>query len=135
MGVFTARIAVIFGVSQIVTPIAWNRIQTSGSGTQCHAGGRQRPTTPIQDRFLVVQARRHPFVNATTLRNELRNAVGVNISTQRVHNSIQQSSIRSRRACIRIPLTPLHKQVRLNWTRDLVNWTNNDLDPVLFTDE
>ena len=55
---------------------------------QCNAGGRQRPTTPTQDRFLVVQARRHPFVNATTLRNELRNAVGVNISTQKVHNRL-----------------------------------------------
>ena len=74
--------AIIFGVSQSVTPRAWNRLQTSGSATQCHAGGRQWATTPIQDRFLVVQARRHPFVNATTLRNELRNAVGVNISTQ-----------------------------------------------------
>ena len=105
------------------------------STTQGHAGGRQRPTTPIQDRFLVVQARRHPFVNATTLRNELRNAVGVNISTQKVHNSLQRSGLRSRRECIRIPLTRLHKQVRLNWTRDHVNWTDNDWDPVLFTDE
>ena len=135
MWVFTARVAIIFGVSQSVTPRAWNRLQTSGSATQCHAGGRQRPTTPIQDRFLVVQARRHPFVNATTLRNELRNAVGVNISTQKVHNSLQRSGLRSRRECIRIPLTRLHKQVRLNWTRDHVNWTDNDWDPVLFTDE
>ena len=102
---------------------------------QCHAGGRQRPTTPIQDRCLVVQAIRHPFVNATTLRNELRNAVGVNISTQKVHNSLQRSGLRSRRECVRIPLTRLHKQVRLNWTRDHVNWTDNDWDPVLFTDE
>ena len=135
MWVFTSRVAIIFGVSQSVTPIAWNRLQTSGSATQCHAGGRQRATTPIQDRFIVVQARRHPFVNATTLRNELRNAVGVNISTQKVHNSLQRSGLRSRRECIRIPLTRLHKQVRLNWTRDHVNWTDNGWDPVLFTDE
>ena len=33
-----------------------------------------------------VQARRHPFVNAIILRNELRNDVGVNISTQTVHS-------------------------------------------------
>ena len=122
-------------IDQSVTPRAWNRLQTSGSATQCHAGGRQRPTTPIQDRFLVVQASRRPFVNATTLRNELRNAVGVNISTQKVHNSLQRSGLRSRRECIRIPLTRLHKQVRLNWTQDHVNWTDNDWEPVLFTDE
>ena len=120
MWVFTARVAIIFGVSQSVTPIAWNRLQTSGSATKCHGGCRQRATTPKQDRFLMVQARRHPFVNATTLLNELRNAVGVNISTQTVHNSLQQSDLRPRREFIRIPLTRLHKQAPLNWTRDHV---------------
>ena len=135
MGVFTARVAIVFGVSQSVPPRVWNRFQTSGSATQCHAGGRQRATMPRQDQFLVVQARRHPFVNATTLRNESRNSVGVNISTQTVHISLQQSGLRSRKECIRTPLTRLHKQVRLNWTRDHANWTDNDWDPVFFTDE
>ena len=59
---------------------AWNRYQTYGRATQRPAGGRQRATTPREDRFLVVKARRHPIVNATNLRNELRNSVDVNIS-------------------------------------------------------
>ena len=129
------RVANVFGVSQSVISRAWNRFQTSGTATQRHGGGRQRATTPRQDRFLVVQARRHPFVNATTLRNELRNAVGVNISTQTVRNRLRQSGLRSRRACIRIPLTRLHKQARLNWAQYHVNWTDNGWDAVLFTDE
>ena len=79
--------------------------------------------------------RRHPFVKATTLRNELRTAVGVNISTQTVHNSLRQSGLRSRRACIRIPLPRLHKQARLNSTQDHLNWTDNDWDPEFFNDE
>ena len=118
-----------------MTTRAWNRFQTSGSATQCHADGRQRAPMSRQDRFLVVQARRHPFVNATSLRNELRTAVGVNISTQTVHNSLRQSGFRSRRACIRIPLPRLHKQARLNWTQDHLNWTDNDWDPEFFNDE
>ena len=71
----------------------------------------------------------------STLRNELRNAVGVNISTQTVHNSLRQSCLRSRRECIRIPLTRHHEHVRLNCTQDHVNWTDNNWDHVLFTDE
>ena len=118
-----------------MTTRAWNRFQTSGSATQCHADGRQRATKSRQDRFLVVQARRHPFAKATTLRNELRTAVGVNISTQTVHNSLRQSGLRSRRACIRLPLPRLHKQARLNWTQDHLNWTDNDYDPEFFNDE
>ena len=136
MLVFTARVAIIFGVSQSVTTRAWNLFQTSGSATQCHAGGRQRATTPIHNQFLlVVQARRHPFKNATSLRNELRNAVGVNISTQTVHNIHGQSGLRSRREFIRIPLTRLHRQARVNWAQDQVNWTDNDWGHVLFTGE
>ena len=125
--------AIIFGVSQSVTTRAWNRFQTSGSATQRHDGGCQRATKPRQNRFIVVQTRRHPFVNATSLRNESRTAVGVNISTQTFHNSLRQGGLRSRRTCIRIPR--LHKQARLNWTQDHVNWTDKHCDPVLFTDE
>ena len=67
------------------------------------------------------------------LRNELRDAVGVNISTQTVR--LRQSGLQSRTPCIRIPLTRLHKQARLNWAQDHVNWTDDDCGPVLFTDE
>ena len=58
-------VANVFGVSQNVISRTRNRFQTSGSATQRHDGGRQRATTQRQGRFLVVQARRHPFVNAT----------------------------------------------------------------------
>ena len=90
----------------------------------------QRTTTPREDKFLVVQARRHPFVTATTLQHELRNAVGVNISTQTVRNRL-----RSRRPCIRIYMTRLHQQVCLDWAQYHVNWSDNDWDPVLLSDE
>ena len=129
------RVANVFGVSQSVITRAWNCFQTYGSATQRHAGGRQRATTPREDRFRVVQATRHPFVNATTLRKEFGNAVDVNISTQTVRNRLWQSCLRSRKACIRFPLTRLHKQARLDWAQDHVNFTDNDCDPVLFTDE
>ena len=129
------RVANVFGVSQTVIRRAWNRFQTYGPATQCHAGGRQRATAPRQDRFIVVQARRRPLVNATTLRNEFMSAVGVNISPQTVRNRLRQSGLWSRGACIRILLNRLDKQARLNWAHDHVNWTDNDWDPVLFTDE
>ena len=90
------RVANVFGESQSAISRTWNRFQTYGSATQRHSGRRQRATTPREDRFLIIQARRHPFVNATTLRNEFRNAVGVNISTQTVRNCLRQSGLRSR---------------------------------------
>ena len=61
--------------------------------------------------------------------------VRVNISTQTVRDRLRLSGIRSRRACIRTPLTRLHKQACPNRAQDHVNWTDTDWDPVLFTDE
>ena len=103
---------------------------------QClHAGGRERSTNEVQDRFLVVQARRHRFDNAATLRRDFQNATGVRISTQTIRNRLHDAGLRSRRPAIRVPLTRYHVQMRLAWARDHVTWTQNDWAPVLFTDE
>ena len=98
-------------------------------------GGRERSTNEVQDRFLVVQARRHRFDNATTLRRDFQNATGVRISTQTIRNRLHDASLRSRRPAIRVLLTRYHVQMRLAWSRDHVTWTQNDWAPVLFTDE
>ena len=92
-------------------------------------------TNEVQDRFLVVQARRHRFDNATTLLRDLQNATGVRISTQTIRNLLHDAGLRSRRPTIRVPLTRYHVQMRLAWARDHVTWTQNDWAPVLFTDE
>ena len=82
-----------------------------------HAGGRERSTNEVQDRFLVVQARRHRFDNATTLRRAFQNATGVHISTQTIRNRLHDAGLRSRRPAIRVPLTRYHVQMRLAWAR------------------
>ena len=89
----------------------------------------------VQDLFLVVQARRHRFDNARTLRRDFQSATGVRISTQTIRNRLHDAGLRSRRPAIQVPLTRYHVQMRLAWARDHVTWTQNDWAPVLFTDE
>ena len=98
-------------------------------------GGRERSTNEVQDRFLVVQARRHQFNNATTLHRDFQNATGVRISTQTIRNRLHDAGLSSRRPAIRVPLTRYHVQMHLAWARDHVTWTQNDWAPVRFTDE
>ena len=100
-----------------------------------HAGGRERSTTRAQDRFIALQARRHRFNNATTLRSELQNATGVPLSTQTIRNRLHEAGLRSRRPAIRIPKTRHHVQERIDWARDHVTWAHNDWTPIPFTDE
>ena len=106
------HVANVLGVSQSVVSRMWNRFITTGNVRHLHAGGgggggRERSTNEVQDRFLVVQARRHRFDNATTLLRDFQNATGVRISTQTIRNRLHDAGLRSRRPAIRVPLTDI----------------------------
>ena len=85
-GVSQRRVAGILNVSQSVVSRMWNRHLTHGNPSHRHGGGRDRTTTQLQDRFLLIQFRRQRFLNATRLNNEFRNGTVVRISIQTVKN-------------------------------------------------
>ena len=107
-GLSQRHVANVLGVSQSVVSRMWNRFITTGNVRQLHAGGRERSTNEVQDRFLVVQARSYRFDNATALSRDFQNATGVRISTQTIRNQLHDAGLRSRRPAIRVPLTRYH---------------------------
>ena len=119
-GLSQRHVANVLGVSESVVSRMWNRFITTGNVRHMHAGGRERSTKEVQDRFLEVQARRHRFDNATTLRRDFQNA------TETIRNRLHDAGLRSRRPAIRVPFTQYHVQMRLAWARDHVNWTQNE---------
>ena len=114
-GLSQRHVANVLGVSQSVVSRMWNRFITTGNVRHLHAGGRECSTNEVQDRFLVVQARRHRFDNRTTLRRDFQNATGVRISTQTIRNRLHDAGLRLRRLAIRVPLTRYHVQMCLAW--------------------
>ncbi|GFT88477.1 transposable element Tcb2 transposase [Trichonephila clavipes] len=62
----------------------WNRFLETGSAGRRPVQGRRRATTPNEDRYLVLTARRHRNMNATLLQQHLRSATGTTVSTQTV---------------------------------------------------
>ena len=108
-GLSQRHVANVLGVSQSVVSRMWNRFITTGNVRHLHAGGQERSTNEVQDRFLVVQARRHRFDNATTLRKDFQNATGVRISTQTIRNRLHDAGLGSRRPAIRVPLNPISR--------------------------
>ena len=107
------HVANVLSVSQSVVSRMWNRFITTGNVRHLLAGGLERSTNEVQDRFLVVQARWHRFDNAATLRRDFQNATGVRISTQTIRNRLHDAGLRSRRTSIRVPLTRYLVQMRL----------------------
>ncbi|GFW22822.1 uncharacterized protein TNCV_2380371 [Trichonephila clavipes] len=60
-----AEVAQAIGVSQSVISRIWNRFLETGSAGRRPGQGRRRATTPNEDRYLVLTARRHRNINAT----------------------------------------------------------------------
>ena len=110
----------VFDMHHTVITRAWSRFQRYGTPVRRHGGGRERATSAAQDKLLVIRARRNRFSKTSQLQIDLQNASGVNISTQTIRSMLHEGGRRSRRPCIRIPLTRNHRRVRYEWAMDHV---------------
>ena len=94
----------------------WNRFQQAGSTNNRQRSGWPRITTPGQDRYIRIFHLPNRIVAASTT------AAGIpglrRISSQIVHNRLQQHDIRPRRPYFGAILTPLHRRTRIRrWNR------------------
>lgn len=130
-----AEVAQAIGVSQSVISRIWNRFLETGSAARRPGQGRRRATTPNEDRYLVLTARRHRNMNATLIQQHLRSATGTTVSTQTVRNRLHGVGLYARRPMVCVRLTSRHRCNRREWATEHVNWRRNEWSNVLFSDE
>lgn len=124
-----------FQVSPSVIQRLWNRFLETGQYVRRAGQGRNRKTTPNQDRFLVLSSLRNRIATARDLLNDLRRTHGLEISDQTVRNRLREVNLKPRRP-VRAPrLTQHHKAARRRFARDHRDWQLRHWTPVLFTDE
>lgn len=124
-----------FNVSHSVISRLLARFQQTNSVKQRQKSGRPRKTTVRQDRQIVLLAKRNRMSSAVSLNRDVRTATGVRMSVQTVRNRLHASGLHARKPAVRPPLTADHRNRRLQFGRDHVNWRVRNLRPVLFTDE
>ncbi|GFV73858.1 transposable element Tcb2 transposase [Trichonephila clavipes] len=93
-----AEIEQAIGVSQSVISRIWNRFLETRSAGRRPGQGRRRATTPNENRYLVLTARKHRNMNATLLQQHLRSATGTTVSTQTVQNRLHGVGLYARRS-------------------------------------
>ncbi|GFW25774.1 HTH_Tnp_Tc3_2 domain-containing protein [Trichonephila clavipes] len=106
------------GIAKSIISRLWQRFQDDGNASRCYSTGHPRVTTPNEDRYLAVTAKRNRRSTASDLSRQLSSATDTKISMQTVYRRLEHIGLYSRRPVGRVPLTATHRRLRLTWSRE-----------------
>ncbi|GFV67618.1 transposable element Tc1 transposase [Trichonephila clavipes] len=109
----------------------WEQWTREGTHARKTGSGATRKTTRREDRRIVRQS----LVDPTVTRSPIRADVGLAIVPQTISRHLAEANVKSKRPFRALPLTPQHRQLRLQWcqAKSMLNVT--DWQKVLFSDE
>ncbi|GFV20571.1 transposable element Tcb1 transposase [Trichonephila clavipes] len=125
-------VAAEFGIAHSIVSRLWRQFQTTETG---FSSGCPRGTTPADDRYIVLQARRNRRQTAGEIARHTTQATGRPISRFTVARRLHGGGLFARRPVRCVPLTPAHRRRHSLWCREHRNWRDNEWGRVLFTDE
>ncbi|GFV47314.1 transposable element Tc1 transposase [Trichonephila clavipes] len=128
-------VAAEFGIAHSIVLRLWRQFHTTGTAIQGFSSGRPRGTTPADDRYIVLQARRNRRQTAGEIARHTTQATGRPISRFTVARRLNGGGLFARRPVRCVPLTPAHRRRCSLWCREHWNWRDNEWGRVLFTDE
>ncbi|GFU97695.1 transposable element Tcb1 transposase [Trichonephila clavipes] len=124
-----------FDIAHSVVSRLWKSFKSIGMCSRRHGGGRVRSTTPAEDRYIVLSAKRNRRTTAQQVANQFLAASGKQISRKTVARLLRGGGLYASRPVVCVPLTRQHRTARLQWCREHHNWTEQDWACVLFSDE
>ncbi|GFV35984.1 HTH_Tnp_Tc3_2 domain-containing protein [Trichonephila clavipes] len=122
------------GIAQSVISRLWQRFQDDGNVRRCYGIGRTRGTTPNEDRYLAVTAKRNSRSIDSDLSRQLSSATGTTVSRQTMYRRLGHIGLYARRSVRCVPLTATHCHLRLTWSREPALWTPHQWSCVMFSD-
>ncbi|GFV39879.1 transposable element Tcb2 transposase [Trichonephila clavipes] len=126
-------VAAEFGIAHSIVSRLWRQFQTTGTAIRGFSSGHPRGTTPADDRYIVLQARRNRRQTAGEIARHTTQATGRPISRFTVARRLHGGGLFARRPVWCVPLTPAYRRRRSLWCREHRNWRDNEWG--LFTDE
>ncbi|GFX87055.1 transposable element Tcb1 transposase [Trichonephila clavipes] len=96
-----------FNIAQSVVSRLWKSFKTTGMCSRRHGGGRVRSTTPAEDRYIVLSAKRNRRTTAQQVVNQFLAASGKQISQKTVDRRLRRGGLYARRPVVCVPLTRL----------------------------
>ncbi|GFX10674.1 transposable element Tcb2 transposase [Trichonephila clavipes] len=96
----------------------WKSFKTIVMCSRRHRGGRVRSTTPAEDRYIVLSAKRNRRTTAQHVENQFLAASGKQISRKTVARRLRGGGLYARRPVVCVPLTRQHRTARLQWCHE-----------------
>ncbi|GFT17365.1 transposable element Tcb1 transposase [Trichonephila clavipes] len=127
----TRSVAVSVNRSECAVRNCWEQWTREGTHAWKTGSGATRKTTRREDRRIVRQA----LVDPTVTRSSIRADVGVAIVPQTISRHLAEANLKSKRPFRALPLTPEHRQLRLQWCQARSMWNVTDWQKVVFSDE
>ncbi|GFX36529.1 transposable element Tc1 transposase [Trichonephila clavipes] len=109
----------------------WEQWTREGTHARKTGSGATRKTTRREDRRIMRQALVAPTVTHSTIRTD----VGVAIVPQTISRQLTEVNLKSKPPFRAFPLTPEHRQLRLQWCQTRSMWNVTDWQKVVFSDE
>ncbi|GFU18013.1 transposable element Tc1 transposase [Trichonephila clavipes] len=109
----------------------WEQWTREGTHAWKTGSGATRKTTRREDRRIVRQA----LVDPTETRSTIRADVGVATVLQTISRHLAEANLKSKRPFRALPLTPEHRQLRLQWCQARSMWNVTDWQKVVFSYE
>ncbi|GFT84804.1 transposable element Tcb1 transposase [Trichonephila clavipes] len=119
-------VAAEFGIAHSIVSRLWRQFQTTGTVIRGFSSGRPRGTTPADDRYIVLQARRNRRQTAGEIARHTTQATGRPISRFTVARRLHGGGLFARRPVRCVPLTPANRRRRSLWCREHRNWRDNE---------
>ncbi|GFT04179.1 transposable element Tcb1 transposase [Trichonephila clavipes] len=87
------------GIAQSVISRLWQRFQDDGNVSRCYSTGHPRVTTPNEDRYLAVTAKRNRRSTASDLSRQLSSGTGATVSRQTMYRRLGHIGLYARLVC------------------------------------
>ncbi|GFW48316.1 transposable element Tc1 transposase [Trichonephila clavipes] len=127
----TRRVAGQVDRSECAVRYCWEQWTREGIHVRKTGSGANRKTTRREDRRIMRQA----LVDPTVTRSTIRADVDVAIVSQTISRHLAEANFKSKRSFRALPLTPEHRQLRLQWCQARSMWNVTDWQKVVFSDE
>ncbi|GFX94991.1 transposable element Tcb2 transposase [Trichonephila clavipes] len=105
------------------------------SFTQRPGSVRPRKTSHREDHYIVRNPRVQPTASSAALQAQITSSLGVPESSRTIRRRLAERHLGSWRPLRVLPLTPIHRRLRLERCRTRGNWTAVEWNQVVFSDE